>query len=125
VGHCQGSRETQHRKAKAAQAGRLQDGTELVAPCRSDVMTGAPFNMTAVFGKRFLSAWRCVPCVRPLRKERRLHHSTDRKPATPATLPAAVPTVLRRAAIEAAVEAHNRLHPDAPLPRSTARLLLS
>jgi len=24
----------------------------------------------AVFGKRFLSAWRCAPCVRPLRKEK-------------------------------------------------------
>ena len=33
-------------------------------------MTGAPSNIAAVLGKRFLSAWRCVPCVRPLRKEK-------------------------------------------------------
>ena len=66
-----------------------------------------------------------MPCVRPLRKERRLRHSTDRRPATPAILPAAAPTVVRRAAMEAAVEAHNAAHPDAPLPRSAARLLLT
>ena len=54
-----------------------------------------------------------------------MRHSTDRRPTTPATLRAAVPAEARRAAIEAAVEAHNTAHLAAPLPRSATWLLLA
>ena len=41
------------------------------------------------------------------------------------TLPAARPTALRLARLRTAVEDHDRAHPDAPLPRAAARLLVA
>ena len=54
-----------------------------------------------------------------------MRHSTDTSPPTLASLPPAVPTAARRAAIAAAVEAYNQANPNVRLPRSAARLLLA